>query len=456
MIKRKKKISPFKIILTLILTISSIIIFLSIPVLFNYKSIESKIEKEFYSQFKINLEVLDKVNYSLLPRPHLIINKAKLDLDISNDKSSIIEISDIKVFLLINNIFSKKNIRIDSLEINNANINFKLNDVKKFRNHLFYKINRPIKIINSKFFYLDKKNNVILISPIYKLDYFIDKNNEVKKLKIKGNIFDIKFSSLWKRNYNFPKQTYNEIKFRKPNILIKNLFSFQNDKNFSGNSIINLLGEEININYLVKEDRIILKSNNEQKNHKFKINSIIELNPFYFDSQITLINTKFEFFTDYLLNYLSNYSKNLLGNLTGELSLNLKDIENEIIDSGKITLSINEKSLDISEASFEIKSVGTIKSNFKYYDDKGDLILSSNNVFELKNKKEFSKMFYLSKNNIKNINKIYFDLEKNIDTGEFLISNIQLNKLSSDNNLDKSYIIKNLKDFKKILKKILS
>ena len=121
------------------------------------KSIESKIEKEFYSQFKINLEVLDKVNYSLLPRPHLIINKAKLDLDISNDKSSIIEISDIKVFLLINNIFSKKNIRIDSLEINNANINFKLNDVKKFRNHLFYKINRPIKIINSKFFYLDKK-----------------------------------------------------------------------------------------------------------------------------------------------------------------------------------------------------------------------------------------------------------------------------------------------------------
>tara|TARA_B100001250_G_scaffold405716_1_gene423639 strand:- start:1055 stop:2425 length:1371 start_codon:yes stop_codon:yes gene_type:complete len=456
MIKRKKKISPFKIILTLILTISSIIIFLSIPVLFNYKSIESKIEKEFYSQFKINLEVLDKVNYSLLPRPHLIINKAKLDLDISNDKSSIIEISDIKVFLLINNIFSKKNIRIDSLEINNANINFKLNDVKKFRNHLFYKINRPIKIINSKFFYLDKKNNVILISPIYKLDYFIDNNNEVKKLKIKGNIFDIKFSSLWKRNYNFPKQTYNEIKFRKPNILIKNLFSFQNDKNFSGNSIINLLGEEININYLVKEDRIILKSNNEQKNHKFKINSIIELNPFYFDSQITLINTKFEFFTDYLLNYLSNYSKNLLGNLTGELSLNLKDIENEIIDSGKITLSINEKSLDISEASFEIKSVGTIKSNFKYYDDKGDLILSSNNVFELKNKKEFSKMFYLSKNNIKNINKIYFDLEKNIDTGEFLISNIQLNKLSSDNNLDKSYIIKNLKDFKKILKKILS
>ena len=52
---------------------------------------------------------------------------------------------------------------------------------------------------------------------------------------------------------------------------------------------------------------IVLKSNDAQKNQNFIIDSVIELNPFYFDSQITLKNRDFEFFTDYLLNYLSDF-----------------------------------------------------------------------------------------------------------------------------------------------------
>ena len=455
MIKRKKKKDLFPIILTIILTISLSIIFISIPALFNYKSIENKIEKEFYSQFKINLKILDKIDYVFFPKPHLIINKAKLNLDISNYKSSVVEVSNIKIYFKINNIFSKKNIKINNVEINNANIKFKLFDIKEFRNHLFYKINNPIKIKNSKFFYLDKNNNVILISPIYKLNYFIDEKSKSKKFKIKGNILDINYSSYWKRNYNSPKQTYNEIKFQKLNLLIKNLFLIENDKNFKGNSAINIMDEKININYLIREDKIFLKSNNNQKNQKFLIDAIIELNPFYFDSQVTLVNRDFEFFIDYLLNYLSNYRKDLLGNLTGNLNLHLEDIDNEIIDNGKIRLKINEKSLDILETLLEIKSVGNIKSNFKYYDDKGDTIFSSNNIFELKNKKEFAKMFYLSQKKVNKINKIYFDLNKNINTGEFSISNIQLNELNAENNLEELYIVKNLKEFKIMLKKIL-
>jgi len=455
MIKKKKKLNSFPVIVTIILAISSGIIFLSIPALFNYKSIENKLEKEFYSQFKINLKILDKIDYVVFPRPHLFINKAELNLDISNNKSSVVEVNNIKIFLQINNIFSRGNIKIKDVEINNANIKFKLFDIRKFRNHLFYKINSPIKIKNSKFFYLDKNNNVVLISPIYNLNYFIDKKNKTKKLKIKGNILDINYSSYWKKNYNLPKQTYNEIKFKKPNLLVKNLFSFQDNANFSGNSNINFMGEEININYIVREDKIIIKSKNLQKNQKFKIDSLIELNPFYFDSQITLINRNFDFFIDYLFNYLSNYNKNLLGNLTGELILHLKEIDNEIINNAKIRLSINEKSLDISEAFMEIESIGSIKSNFKYHEDKGDMIFSSNNIFEIKNKKEFAKMFYVSKKKIEKINVIYFDLSKNISTGEFFISNIQFNKLNQENELDKFYFVKNIKDLKKLINNTL-
>jgi len=455
MIKTKKKINTFSIILIIILSTSTSIILLSIPVIFNYKSLESKIEKEFYSQFKINLKILGKINYLVFPRPHLFIDKANLNLNISNDGSSVIETNNIKIFIPINNIFSKKNIKIESVEVNNINVRFKIFDIKEFRNHLFYKINKPIKIKKSKFFYLDKNNNIILISPIYKLDYFIDIRNKIKKLKIKGNFFDINYSSLWKKNYNYPKETFNEIKFKKPNILINNLFSFQDDSNFSGNSSINFLGENININYFVKQNKIILKSNDDIKNQQFVIDSVIELNPFYFNSKITLLNKDSKFIIDYLLNYLSNYSKDFLGNLNGEVILHLKNLNNEIINNGKIRFIINEKTLNISEALFDIESAGTIKSNFKYYIDQGDVIFNSSNLLEIKNKEEFAKKFFLSKKRVKKINKIYFDLSKNINTGEFLISNIQLNKLNLENVSEKIYVVKNFKELKSLIKKTL-
>ena len=47
-IKTHKKNNFFPIILAPIVLFFSIVIFLSIPVLFNYKSIESQIEKKFY------------------------------------------------------------------------------------------------------------------------------------------------------------------------------------------------------------------------------------------------------------------------------------------------------------------------------------------------------------------------------------------------------------------------
>ena len=47
-------------------------IYLSIPVLFNYKSIENIIESNFYSDFDIKLNINGDIKYQLLPKPHFI------------------------------------------------------------------------------------------------------------------------------------------------------------------------------------------------------------------------------------------------------------------------------------------------------------------------------------------------------------------------------------------------
>ena len=98
--RKRKKIDSSTIILSSIIVIFTIIIFLSLPVLFNYKSIQNEIENKFYSNFKINLKILDDISFRVIPRPHLLIKKANLDFDIEDEKSAITEIQNLKLFLI--------------------------------------------------------------------------------------------------------------------------------------------------------------------------------------------------------------------------------------------------------------------------------------------------------------------------------------------------------------------
>ena len=222
--RKRKKIDSPTIILSSIIVVFTIIIFLSLPVFFNYKSIQNEIENKFFSDFKINLKILDNISFRVLPRPHLLIKKANLDFNLEDEKSAIAEVENLKLFIPSNKIYSKKNIVITDIKFQNINLNLKISDINDIRNHLYYKINKPINITNIKIFLNDNKNNVILIAPIKKVNYQINENFSAKEFKLKGSIFDIEFKSNWKRNYSEPKSSLNELNLKNPNIYIKNLF----------------------------------------------------------------------------------------------------------------------------------------------------------------------------------------------------------------------------------------
>ena len=453
--KKRKKINTFSIVIFSIIAIFSIIIFLSLPVLFNYESLENEIENKFYKEFKINLEIKDKVSYKILPAPHLLIESAMLDLNKNNSKSMLVETNNLKIFIPMQNIFSKFNIRMNYLEIKKANFYFKKKDVKDFRDHMFNRINKPIRIKESNFFYLDEESNVILISPIYSLEYLIDIKNRVKKLQINGNVFDIEYKSSWKKFYNVPVKTFNEIKFKNPNLKIINNFTFKDESNYLGNSLVTYLNENIGITYQFEKDRILIKPSSKLKKQKIKIFSDIGLNPFYFDMQITLVDKNSKFLIDYFLNYLFKSDENFLENLNGKLTLIFDDLDNEIIDSGKINLLFDEKSIVIINSIFKINDVGIINSNFKYYEKENELIFSSSNVLEIKNNVEFARKFQLPFKNTRKISKIFFDLMKNVNNNEISISNIHINKINQDQKDNEFYIIRNIQILKSILRKIL-
>ena len=454
--RKRKKIDSSKIILSSIIVFFTVILFLSLPVLFKYNNLQNIIEKKFYSEFKINLKILGDISFKIFPRPHYLVNKANLDLNIEDDKSSIIEIKNLKIFIPTNKIYSKTEINIEGFEIHNTNIYFNIKDILDFRNHLYYKINKPIYIKKSKFFLLDKNKKTILISPIRKIKYLINNKNNSKELKIKGNIFDVDYYSFWKRDYDNPNKTLNEIRLKNPNLFIKNFFSFKGKLFFKGKSSINFLNEDIIINYLMKDSKIYIDSPNQNSSQKIKLNSKIELDPFFFDAKINIDQKDTNFLIDNLLSIILNSKEEYLGNMNGNLTLVVNNLKNSIINNGNINLSIKEKVIKLEKSLFEIKGIGKIRSDFRYYENKGDLIFASENILEITNKKEFSRKFQVNSKSVKNINKIYFDLEKNIDNGEISISNIYLNKIDTENFSEEYYIIKNIQILKALVRNILS
>ena len=91
-----------------------------------------------------------------------------------------------------------------------------------------------------------------------------------------------------------------------------------------GRHFLTFLNENIEVNYKLENDLILVKSH-ENKND-IKINAKIELRPFYFNSNLILNKQNLNIFLDELLYNLLNLKPDLIGNLNGELKLSLNQI----------------------------------------------------------------------------------------------------------------------------------
>ena len=104
---------------------------------------------------------------------------------------------------------------------------------------------------------------------------------------------------------------------------------------------------------------------------------------------------------------------------------------------------------------FNLGKIGTLKTKIKFIENEGEIIFFSNNMLDIINHIEFAKIFQIGSNKAKNINRIYFDLKKNIGDNQITISNVRIN--SSDNNVDADnfFIIKNIQNLRASIRKII-
>ena len=456
MIKKLKVTIYTKFIFLLVALCFLFGIYLSIPVLFNYKSIENIIESKFYSDFDINLNINGDIKYQLLPKPHLLISDSSLFINENNDKDLLIDIKNLKLFLLSNSLYPKSKISFEKFEIQNTNFLLRQKEYNILRNYFHTSKSKPFYIKKSKVFIIDDNDETLIISPIEKINFTTSKLDNFKKLNIKGNLFDLNFKSLWKKKYNSKINSQLEVNFENPNIILKNQLNYKNSTDLNGSAIINFLNQNIEVDYKLKNNLISLNSPDNTNNIKF--DTKIELSPFYLNSNITLNKQNLNFLVDELIFSILNLNPDLLGNFNGDIKLLLTNIEHELIRNGSVSLNISQKTINLREVLLNVGDIGSIKTQIKYSEENGDTIFSSSNSLSIKNKNQFAKKFQVKLDKVKNINMINFKIEKNINTGLISIFDIKINQdvNHGKNNGKSKYNIRNSQELKSLVKNIIN
>ncbi len=277
---------------------------------------------------------------------------------------------------------------------------------------------------------------------------------KIKNLNIDGAIFGLSFKSEWKRDYNFPQSSFHKVNIFNPNIELKNIFKFKNGNNFIGTTQISYAQDKLEYEIQFNKNKINIFSPKD-KNINFNLNSEIQLKPFYFDGRLLIKNRKVEKIIDNLLSNLLLNDKNYLGNFNGKLKISFKELKNKLIKSGTMNFSINEKQIYLNKAEFELDKIGNITSDISFVENDGQIKFVSSNQLNIKNHIEFAKIFQVSTKKVKKIERIFFDLEKDIGETDFTINNIKINKMENKINSNEDFIIKNIQNLRSNIRNVI-
>ncbi len=450
---KQNKINFTLILIAIVVTFSSLTI-LSIPALFNYNGKAQKIEKNFYQNFKLYLKTSGDISYKAFPKPHLLVENASLNLNKKLDGKALIDTKDLKIFVSLRDIYLRSFKNLYSTEISNTNLEFKMNNIREIRNHLYQKINKPIVFNNCRFFLKNSKEEVILISPIKNITYKINDKQKNKIFLIDGKIFSIDFKSDWKRNYGNPKISSHLISLFNPNIEIENFFHIGNKNDFKINTKILLDKEKLEYNIKFNDNIINISSPNND-NLNFKINSNIQLSPFYFKGTLSINKLNVENIIDNMLSNLILYNKDYLGNISGDLKIKFIDLNNKLLNDGELEININEQKINLKNIKFSLKNIGDLQTEINFIEKQGEIKFLSKNIFNIQNYIEFAKNFQVGSKDVKDIKNIYFDLERNIGSSNFIISNIRINDPKNLEHSEKKFYVKNIQNLRASFRKVI-
>jgi len=423
-----RKKNPFSTIILLIILVFLSLLYFTIPAFYNYENFEQKIKKKVSTDFKLNLKNISGVTYLMLPTPHFLIEECDIHF-LSNPSKKILKAKNLKINIFIKNLHKKEKIELKNINLNKADLDLQFIDIKNFYNHLKFNITKPIHLNNSNLFFRNQNKEIISISKIKKFEYFFDLQNKTKKLNILGNLFGSQFKFNWEKNFSNPYITSSNIIFKNPNINISNVFN-KSDENFvKARTNLEFLRNILDLSYKFNNENIEFIDDKTKKINHSKLIGEIKLNPYFFDLNLILSGISIESVLNNLFLNLYKFDKSSHFNFNGNLKINLNEINNRLFENLILNINFLEEKISLSNSSLNLKKIGKINfSDPKIYEKNQKIFIKSKITFDVFDQQELYKRFLIPRQNRIDLKKVYFEIEYNIDEGNYYLSDINFTK----------------------------
>ena len=403
------------------------------------EDIQNELEEKLKREYNLDFALTPDINYSILPKPHYIINDVVIFIEKSGYQKEFSQIKKLRIFINQNNFFKMNNI-IKKIEIKNANFfteNSDFNFINNFLDNGFSK--KSIKILKSKIFY---KSNEGQIVSFFTLENSLISHDELKKensLISKGKIFNIPFTFDWRYNEISDEKT-TKIKLNPLKLSLLNI-SKKGDKvrNFK----INFKRSKLNTNYFLEKDSVVIKSDSSFiGTNKFDYNGKINLDPFDFqiESNIQKFDLKKIIPSKNMFNEIFTQEFLLNENFNGKLAIKSNNLRNGSFFNEILVNSnyVGDK-IELSNSKLFNKKIGSLNIDYgNIYLEDDDIFFKGKFSFEIFDKNKFFRKFLVSKKNQKDIEKVKFGLIYNLSKFDAKIFFISLNddKPELSDNLD--------------------
>ena len=393
----------------------SVSLFLIIPKFFDYNKKVTIIKSYLLQSYNLNLNYYENISFNLFPLPNLEIENAILG--INSDKIKI-KTKKINIFPKTISIYNYKNFNANKIILNNSQTTLDISELKILGNYI-YKLENKLSFNNFNIKINKSLDPLINLKKIRYSNYGYNKN------VIFGEIFDRKFKTSIKKNY----QNINfELLNTGVNIKL-NLDDIKKNNLLKGLVEIEALNSNLKFDFDFDEKK--LKINNSyfrSKDLSFNNSSIITYQP-YFDMNTNFVIKDINIKLIESLNLIKiSEIKNIIKKINSKntISYKSKKFSKIIIDDMDLNIDLVYGRLFFKKKFLIEKSISNCNGDMNLMDEY--LKLNFNCSIKSADKRNFFKIFlinYKNKNEEFNLN---FNGSLNILNKKIYFQDIQLGK----------------------------
>mgnify|MGYP001315409736 FL=1 len=189
----------------------------------------------------------------------------------------------------------------------------------------------------------------------------------------------------------------------------------------------------MDLNYKFNKDNIEFIDDKNKKIYHSKLIGNIKLDPFFFDLKLILNGIKINTVLNNIFLNLYRTNKSTHLNFNGNLKINLNQINNRLFENLILNINFLEEKISLNQSSLNLKKIGKINfSDPSIYEKNQKIFIKSKITFDVNSQEELYRRFLIPRQHRIDLNKVYFELEYNIDDGNYYLSNINFTEKSQE------------------------